>query len=91
MPETLFTNQDALRRLLVVAASACVALFGWSASRELHQIGESTRSTNAHVSNLDQALRGLLVESASTSRRLEYLEEMARSNRARIDAMREHE
>ena len=85
MPETLLTNQDSLRRLLVVAASACVALFGWSASRELHQIGESTRSTDARVGNLDLALRGLLVESASTSRRLDYVEEMTRENAARID------
>lgn len=85
MSADTLTDRDTLRRLLAVVVSACVALFAWSASRELSQISESTRSTNGHVASLDVALRELLIEHASTSRRLDYVEEMTRANAERIE------
>lgn len=79
------TEPDLLRRLLIGVATVCVALFSWSVSRELSAISASTQSTNAHVASLDVALRGLLVENASTARRLDYVEELARATRDRVE------
>ena len=85
MAADTLTERDTLRRLLAVVAAACVALFGWSATRELAQISEATRSTNTHLERLDTALRGLLVDNASLTRRLDYVEEMTRANGERIE------
>ena len=83
MPIPELHERETLRRLLAVVVSLCLGLFGWSATRELGRIAESTASTAALVGRLDERVGSLLIDNASISRRLDYVEQALVSSNER--------
>ena len=83
MPIPELHERETLRRLLAVVLTLCVSLFAWSATRELGRIAESTGTTASHVARLDERMGTLLVDNASMSRRLDYVERTVTSNAER--------
>ena len=83
MPGEPLQEREMMRRLLAVVVTLCLSLFAWSATRELGRIAESTSTTASHVARLDDRVGTLLVDNASMSRRLDYVERTVTSNAER--------